>query len=337
MKRIARGFTLVELLVVIAITGILVALLLPAVQSAREAARRAPCLNNLKQIGLALHNYESVNRHLPDDYYVSFYVSILPFMEETTQADLIKKNGPTAATPVTQFFCPSRRSADVAGGAMDDYAGSFDSTVWTGAPTATNPEYKAVLYRGAYDADTGWMKYKRPSVTLGMIADADGTSRTFMLAHKAMNPSHYLAKFTKSSLEGSADCGFAAPGGGDPNGDTPPFVPYPYTYVTGFNFDHFRCANGFALDYEGGDPSLLAAFPYPSGGYTGTIDPMMSKVVMSSPHPGAMPLIRADASGDNVSYSIDSQVCWYSWYWNDSQIVTENEQLANLKLDWPSC
>ncbi len=90
-----RGFTLVELLVVIAIIGILVGLLLPAVQQAREAARRMSCQNNLHQIGLALHNYESTFRAIPhaingspidghafDDDGFGFLASILPFMEQ---------------------------------------------------------------------------------------------------------------------------------------------------------------------------------------------------------------------------------------------------------------
>lgn len=86
----ARGFTLIELLVVIAIIAILVALLLPAVQQAREAARRTQCKNNLKQAALALHNYHDVfntfpignNSSVPNGWGVSFWVGLLPYVEQ---------------------------------------------------------------------------------------------------------------------------------------------------------------------------------------------------------------------------------------------------------------
>ncbi len=90
-----RGFTLVELLVVIAIIGILVALLLPAVQAAREAARRMSCSNNTKQIGLAMHNYHDVARAFPFAYMIdlsnlnvqTWGTRILPYLEESTISD----------------------------------------------------------------------------------------------------------------------------------------------------------------------------------------------------------------------------------------------------------
>jgi prepilin-type N-terminal cleavage/methylation domain-containing protein len=100
----AAGFTLVELLVVIAIIGTLVGLLLPAVQTARESARRSTCTNNLKQIGVAIHNFESANKAFPAGHKHDsggnsawgWGVYILPFLEQQEIFDLIN---PMANTP----------------------------------------------------------------------------------------------------------------------------------------------------------------------------------------------------------------------------------------------
>ncbi len=121
VKAKSKAFTLVELLVVIAIIGILVGLLLPAVQAAREAARRMSCQNNMKQLGLALHNFESANKKLPPGYlgpsranpyidisaagnqqYYGIMLYLLPFMEQTT----IYNQFPVALTKVDRLQQP---------------------------------------------------------------------------------------------------------------------------------------------------------------------------------------------------------------------------------------
>jgi prepilin-type N-terminal cleavage/methylation domain-containing protein/prepilin-type processing-associated H-X9-DG protein len=125
----AGGFTLVELLVVISIIGVLISLLLPAVQAAREAARRTSCLNNLTQIGIALQNYESAQGVLPPGtidkkgpihnrptgYHMSWMVQLLPYIEEGTTFKHIdfsvgaydKKNAAVRAINIPLFCCPS--------------------------------------------------------------------------------------------------------------------------------------------------------------------------------------------------------------------------------------
>lgn len=109
-----RGFTLVELLVVIAIIGILVALLLPAVQAAREAARRAACTDNLKQIGLAVQNYQSSKRAFPAaGFYssteaMSIHFAILPFIEQGALFSFYQTAETDARQmPIPTFACPS--------------------------------------------------------------------------------------------------------------------------------------------------------------------------------------------------------------------------------------
>lgn len=127
-RRRQRGFTLIELLVVIAIITILIALLLPAVQQAREAARRTQCRNNLKQLGLALHNYESSMTVFPPGtlgfpMVHSAFAHLLPYMEQTQLRNLMDFNYPplnfgpsfpgwennedAAMTRVEAFLCPT--------------------------------------------------------------------------------------------------------------------------------------------------------------------------------------------------------------------------------------
>ncbi|MFH1301126.1 MAG: DUF1559 domain-containing protein [Planctomycetota bacterium] len=137
MKRLTvkRGFTLIELLVVIAIIAILIALLLPAVQQAREAARRSSCKNNMKQLGLALHNYHETHRIFPQmhvenirnttydppngESYLGWNTMLLPFMDQAPLYNKINMNGPWRSptgtiaqlslikTPIATLACPS--------------------------------------------------------------------------------------------------------------------------------------------------------------------------------------------------------------------------------------
>ena len=166
------GFTLVELLVVIAIIGLLVALLLPAVQKARESARRLQCLNNLRQASLACLNYESANRHFPPandalsasstsqhrlDY--SWIAHILSYMEEQAISDALDRdvdwydvaNEIPSTTPLHSLRCPTRSNAEpvtltAPGGNAGGFGDRAESDMRTHflAVMGANPELSAL-------------------------------------------------------------------------------------------------------------------------------------------------------------------------------------------------
>jgi prepilin-type N-terminal cleavage/methylation domain-containing protein len=210
------GFTLVELLVVIAIIGVLVALLLPAVQAAREAARRTQCANHLKQLGLGAQNFVDNKGFFPPNRlgnvpssapsttaWLSWAVVMLPYIEQQSYYSLWDETQPYSWHPesttrrgVPIYFCPSRRRHTAAfsqnepdggkSGGLSDYAacagnGNNDGIGANGVP---NAEANGAMIGARWEADASITRLLKWQSIVRVATITDGTSNTLLLGEK---------------------------------------------------------------------------------------------------------------------------------------------------------
>lgn len=201
-----RGFTLVELLVVIAIIGVLVALLLPAVQAAREAARRMQCKNSLRQVGIAMHNHHDTFGTLPpanSNTYGSAFTLILPFIEQDNirsvyDPDLsptVAPNNTVTKLPIKILLCPSMAPPPAPPDAYHTHYASFAVCIGTTNAWGSPPDDGVIVRTHATGNPVALDSAKR-------LADiTDGTSNTFLVGEMGYQLKDY--NFSSGTYAGS--------------------------------------------------------------------------------------------------------------------------------------
>jgi prepilin-type N-terminal cleavage/methylation domain-containing protein len=286
-----RGFTLIELLVVIAIIAVLIGLLVPAVQKVREAAMRIACGNNLKNVGLGLHDYHDTYLMMPLDWEtgpsnwnnpppsnpppgIGYPVAILPYIEQTNQVAPAMSDAWGSSPqwnnfvkPIKIYICPGRRNTST--GPKLDYASVY-------SPPAVGQDPFGIL-GGLPNPPWVWhpiLGYQYPTqVSLTMITDADGTANTLLLGHKGMKPQDY-----GNVNDTGYDLGWCE------------------------NESYFQHKRTPWYFYQ--DTNNFTMYFY-----------------MGGPHPNVCPTLFADGSIRNISYNQTTDVYGALWCWDDGSAL----------------
>lgn len=288
------GFTLVELLVVIAIIGVLIALLLPAVQQAREAARRTQCLNNLKQVGLSLHNFHDTYGEFPPSRvaygYLGWSAMLLPFMEQNNLYDSLTlttnyAGQPAAAqqTGIPGYVCPSRHSVG-------------DLTTTLEAINGTNTNDKGAVWDYAScDGDSGDDSRLRRVTSTGMLIVAQGSA------------SNYKSLTNMAAVTDGL------------------------TNTIAIGEKHIRQTN-LLSETAGGDGPVLSGWAYTTMRAAGPGYPLakgphdtvsgVEKLVFGSFHPGVTNFVLGDASVRSIANTIDTTNLGYLANRKDGEVIS---------------
>jgi prepilin-type N-terminal cleavage/methylation domain-containing protein len=306
-KRTRSAFTLVELLVVVAVIGILVSMTLPAVQSVREAARNTQCLNKLRQVGLAVQNYESARMAIPParaaDGFMTWPVYLLPFLEQGNLVDRMdllvryrRQDPEILKIPLDLLVCPSRNrpdglislseSRDEPVGAVGDYAGNAGTTeylvddAWARFADPVNGVFNSGLSTENQVESDRLTKGPKGRYTFASITD--GLSNTIFIGEKYVNQEH------TNESGGWGD-------GAILNGDHP---------------DTFLRLGGFALGIAKHSDLPLSPGEFP---------------VFGSAHPSTANFTLGDASVHSVTKNLDEQTLSNLCSRNDGNVVSINE------------
>jgi prepilin-type N-terminal cleavage/methylation domain-containing protein/prepilin-type processing-associated H-X9-DG protein len=337
--RARRGFTLIELLVVIAIIAVLIALLLPAVQAAREAARRAQCVNNLKQLGIAMHNYHTANNAIPwgdGPWWIewSAHSLLLPYMEQGPIYNSVNFYNPNdlgngqsfvlnhpvntsaAYARINIFACPSDQDRLTDPNGHNNYMANSGSAPVSsyngnGSPTGT----------GANGISSGPFIFSATSLGGGTVVSfaniSDGLSNTAAFSERVKAVGNNFGNNTAPFDGGTPTASLATPAAVANNLETTPQAYYQICKVTppmpvGTNQDaaNFSDDNISGAMWMSGQPALTRyVHVMPPNGWSCRSGLQIAHVA-NSRHPGVVNVLMCDGSVKAIKSSVNVNTWW---------------------------